>query len=115
MRTVALLLALLPLLFACKKELGELCSDGSDCETDECRPVTPGASDVNICAAYPPCIGDAVDIDGDCIRPCSAGCPEGTVCHPLVQGCLAACERDDQCRNNTCTAEGLCEPPPMGS
>jgi hypothetical protein len=109
-KTFALLLALFPLATACNKELGELCSENSDCETDVCRPVTPGASDVNICTASPPCGDEAVDIDGDCIRPCSAGCPDGTVCHPLAQGCLAACTGTGQCRNNACNlATGLCE------
>jgi hypothetical protein len=104
-----LLLALISLVTACKKELGELCSDGSECESERCRPVPPGA-EVDICAASPPCPADAINIDGDCIRPCSSGCPEGTVCHPLVQGCLAACERDAQCPNATCTlTTGLCE------
>jgi hypothetical protein len=109
MRTLVLLLALLPFVTACKKELGELCSDGSECETDKCRVVTPGA-DVKICAATPPCPDDAIDIGGNCIRACSAGCTEGTVCHPFYDGCLAACERDDQCPNATCTlTTGLCE------
>jgi hypothetical protein len=82
MRTLVLLLALLPLVTACKKELGELCSDGSECETELCRVVPPG-SDAKICALDSPC-PDAVDIDGECIRPCSAGCPEGTVIAALA-------------------------------
>jgi hypothetical protein len=109
MRTLVLLLALIPLIAACKKELGELCSDGSECETELCRAVPPG-SDVKICAVNAPC-PDAVDIGGECIRPCSEGCAEGTFCEPFYDGCLASCERDDQCRNGVCTA-GVCGAPP---
>ncbi|MBK8263582.1 MAG: hypothetical protein IPK80_19870 [Nannocystis sp.] len=109
MRTLVLLLALLPFVTACKKELGELCSDGSECETEECRVVTPGA-EVKICAMYGPCPEGTVDIGSECIRSCSVGCSDGTVCHPFYEGCLAACTGEDQCRNNTCTlATGLCE------
>ncbi|MBK8259829.1 MAG: hypothetical protein IPK80_00605 [Nannocystis sp.] len=110
MRTLVLLLALLPFVAACKKELGELCKDSSECESEECRPVPPGA-EVDICAIGPPCPADAVDIGGVCIRACSAGCPEGTFCEPFYDGCLASCERDDQCRNGVCTS-GVCGAPP---
>jgi hypothetical protein len=109
MRTLVLLLALLPLVTACKKELGELCDDGSECETEICRDVLPGSSVTKICALSQPCPDDTVDI-GECLRPCGEGCPEGTVCHPFHQGCVAACTGEGQCRNNMCTiATGLCE------
>lgn len=103
-----LLLALLPLVTACKKELGELCSDGSECETEICRDVPPG-SVVKICALSQPCPDDTIDI-GECLRPCSEGCPEGTYCEPFYDGCLASCERDDQCRNGVCIS-GVCVAP----
>lgn len=109
MRTLVLLLALLPLVTACKKELGELCSDGSECESEECRVVAAGA-EVDICTSIPPCPGDAIDIGGSCIRPCSEGCAEGTICDPFFKGCVAACTGEGQCRNNTCNlATGFCE------
>jgi hypothetical protein len=85
MRTLVLLLALLPLVTACKKELGELCSDGSECETEICRDVPPGSSVTKICAASQPCPDDAINI-GECLRPCSEGCPEGTYCDPVLRG-----------------------------
>lgn len=109
MRTFVLLLALLPLVTGCKKELGDLCSDGSECETEICRDVPPGSSVTKICAADPPCPDDAINI-GECLRPCSEGCAEGTICDPVFKGCVAACTGEGQCRNNTCTlATGLCE------
>jgi hypothetical protein len=108
MRTLVLLLALLPLVTACKKELGELCERRLRVR-DRDMPRCPAGSSVKICALSQPCPDDTVDI-GECLRPCSEGCPEGTVCHPFYEGCVAACTGEGQCRNNMCTiATGLCE------
>jgi hypothetical protein len=104
----------LALLSACQKELGELCSDHDECKTGSCSVVSPGAKDVPICVSSGQC-EDEVELGGVCLRPCSAGCADGTVCLPLLGGCLAACERDDQCTNAVCGPSRLCEPPPTDS
>jgi hypothetical protein len=108
MRIFATVLTL-ALLSGCQKELGELCSDDSECKSNDCAPVSPGAKDVSICVSSVPCDDDAVSLGGTCLRPCSAGCADGTVCLPLVGGCFAACERDDQCTNAVCGPSRLCE------
>lgn len=107
-RIIVLLVALLAV--ACKKELGDLCDDSSECESEVCYAVSPlGASHKKICVTSPPCPTDAKDI-GECFRVCSAGCFEGTVCHPGFQVCVAPCDGEGQCRNNTYNLiTGICE------
>jgi hypothetical protein len=94
---------------ACQKELGELCKEDKECESEACSVLGfPGASDKKVCAGAPPCEDGGVEYLGDCLRRCTvtADCLEGTACYPHLGGCFPACERDDQCGNNTCSQPG---------
>ncbi|MBK8261896.1 MAG: hypothetical protein IPK80_11245 [Nannocystis sp.] len=101
--------ASLVLIAGCQKELGELCAEDKECGSGECAVIGyPGASGKGMCVTSPPCGGDGVEYIGLCLRACTvtADCPEGSACDGPVGGCFPACERDDQCGNNTCSRPG---------
>lgn len=119
MRT-ALSLAALALLLAAsacgRKDIGELCREADECESEDCTVLGyPGADGKKQCSG--PCGGGcpagAVCIAGtDCARACKADsdCPDGTACHATFGACFAACESDDQCGTDMCPMPGgLCE------
>ena len=113
--TSALLLA--AALIACnRKEIGELCKDADECESQDCTPLGYPSADgkkqcSSACAAGCPA-GSVCIAATDCAQACKADsdCPEGTACHPTFGACFAACQTDDQCVNSACPVPGkLCE------
>lgn len=114
--SIATLLLLLAAPACGRKEIGELCKDADECESDDCAVLGyPGAEGKKQCSG--PCGGGcpsgAVCIAGtDCARACKADsdCPDGTACHATFGACFAACESDDQCGTDMCPMPGgLCE------
>lgn len=102
-------LAALVLTTGCQKGLGELCKEDKECESEACSGLGyPGAREKKMCVGAPPCGDEGIAYSGFCLRRCAvtADCPDGTACDGQLGGCFPACERDDQCGNNTCSQPG---------
>jgi len=116
-RPLPLLGALLLITTSCGgKDVGELCQEDSDCESDSCRYASsPAARGSLQCtqSCDESCPDGSVCVDGSCKRECSSvgsdACAEGTACYPTLGACFATCSDDSECGNNTCSSLTLCD------
>ncbi|MCB9652514.1 MAG: hypothetical protein H6729_00080 [Deltaproteobacteria bacterium] len=105
-----LLLLVGSLIIACKGNIGDLCTEDADCQSDQCgvRFDSYVSQCIADCGADSDCPGSSECRIYVCSVPCSTDeeCPAGTVCdEPLINGdgpvCMAACESNDDCMGAT--------------
>lgn len=112
---VSWLLPLVLLVGCSKKEIGEPCEEGRDCESDLCLVTQSSESRrwtcTKLCESESDCPDGGKCFGGSCEAACDsqADCPDETVCYQGL--CAVECRSDDDCVNAICPAPGdVCEP-----
>lgn len=103
----ALLLALL--IVGCKGEVGDICTEKSECAGELCIALTHVA--IEQCSQECPCADGEKCEGGFCTIPCSESdltCPDRLVCYTDYRQCLPICETDDDCSQAFSCVEGMC-------
>lgn len=99
------------LAFGCKGDVGEVCSDDSDCASELlCRSMFKSQTKqcTKSCFEGAGCDGGTECVLNGCGIPCSTDeiCPAGTACSDF-EFCEPVCESDVDCDDGTCV-NGLC-------